>query len=125
MSPDVSPLWTPFALSIRASAFEELEDDESARDDYAEALGLYGYLEEALGKKSLARFKSNIQFVKMRLKALPPGTSAGRCSKVLSLTGCVGVSGSTGFRKGTLVISCVARFCSHRLDFIVVDDRAT
>lgn len=73
VSDDHSPFWTPFALSIRGWAFEELDDEDSARDDYCEAMHLYGYMAEALGKQVLARFKDNIRFIESRLKALPPG----------------------------------------------------
>ncbi|KZV80285.1 hypothetical protein EXIGLDRAFT_427306 [Exidia glandulosa HHB12029] len=73
VSDDHSPLWTPFALSIRGWAFEELDDEESAGDDYSEALHLYRYMAEQLGSEVLVRFKDNMRFIEARLKALPPG----------------------------------------------------
>lgn len=73
VSANHSPFWTPFALSIRAWAFEELDDADSARDDYCEALHLYKYMGEQIGSEILVRFKENVRFVESRLKALPPG----------------------------------------------------
>lgn len=65
------PTWTGFALSIRALAYEVMDESELARLDYVESLQRYEVMAEELGKETLQRMKTNINFIKFRLSNLP------------------------------------------------------
>ncbi|HEV7735971.1 MAG TPA: hypothetical protein VGO47_01180, partial [Chlamydiales bacterium] len=69
--------WAPFALSIRALAYEVMDEIELARIDYVHALRMYDILADELGEAAVQRLAKNKKFTQVRLDALPqPGRFA-------------------------------------------------
>lgn len=66
------PFWAPFALSIRGFAYEVMDEWELARMDYVEGLRLYDALAGELGDETAKRMESNVNFMGIRLRTLPP-----------------------------------------------------
>lgn len=63
--------WTAFALSIRGLAYEVMDEWGLARLDYIEGLRCYDDMAEAMGKESVLRMESNMNFIRFRLGNLP------------------------------------------------------
>lgn len=73
LSDENSPrFWAPFALSIRGFAYEVMDEWELARMDYVEGLRLYDALAEEVGKENAKRMESNVNFMRIRIRTLPP-----------------------------------------------------
>lgn len=64
--------WAPFALSIRGFAYEIMDEWDLARIDYVQGLRLHESLSKELGKETVKRMETNINFMRFRMKILPP-----------------------------------------------------
>lgn len=64
--------WAPFALSIRGFAYEVMDERDLGRMDYMRGLRLYESLGMELGKEAVKRMESNVNFMRIRIKTLPP-----------------------------------------------------
>ncbi|KAF8514642.1 hypothetical protein BU17DRAFT_94360 [Hysterangium stoloniferum] len=65
-------LWAPFALSLRGFAYEVMDEWDLARRDYTCGLNLYGLLLKELGSDTVKRMESNSNFMRVRIRTLPP-----------------------------------------------------
>jgi len=65
-------LWAPFALSLRGFAYEVMDEVELAQMDYSRGLRLYDMLVKELGVHTLKRLENNVNFMRIRMKTLPP-----------------------------------------------------
>ncbi|KAF8601609.1 hypothetical protein BDV93DRAFT_445480 [Ceratobasidium sp. AG-I] len=79
LDPQSPRFWTPFGLSIRGLAHEELERCTHAKQDYAEALRRFYHLRRELGEAAVDRLKANVRFMEFRLKTLGGGMCIATC----------------------------------------------
>jgi hypothetical protein len=69
--PNSPRFWAPFALSIRGFAYEVMDESDLARMDYVKGLLLYDSLAMELGKDTVKRMESNVNFIRIRMRILP------------------------------------------------------
>ncbi|KAF8511538.1 hypothetical protein JB92DRAFT_2934194 [Gautieria morchelliformis] len=70
--PNSPHFWAPFALSMRGFAYEVMDELDLARMDYAKGLRLYDSLAMEMGKEAVKRMESNANFMRIRIRILPP-----------------------------------------------------
>jgi len=70
--PNSPRFWAPFALSIRGFAYEVIDEWDLARMDYVQGLRLYESLAMELGKETVKSMESNVSFMRIRIRTLPP-----------------------------------------------------
>jgi hypothetical protein len=82
--PNSPHFWAPFALSMRGFAYEVMDELDLARMDYAKGLRLYDSLAMELGKETVKRMESNANFMRIRIRILPPRKLASNPNKALN-----------------------------------------
>ncbi|KAF8584312.1 hypothetical protein K439DRAFT_1633684 [Ramaria rubella] len=70
--PSSPRFWGPFALSIRGFAYEIMDELDLARMDYVVGLRLYDAVSRDMGKETVKRMESNVNFMRIRIRTLPP-----------------------------------------------------